>query len=79
MFQCVPNLSEGRRPHVMEAFRSAMTGLPGVILADLSADPDHNRMVISLLGEGEPLAHAVPLLFRAALHRRGSNRTKSQK
>jgi len=48
--QCVPNFSEGRRPDVMAAIVEAVRGTPGVRLADWSADPDHNRLVVTFVG-----------------------------
>lgn len=67
MFQCVPNLSEGRRPEVVQLVRETMSRVPGVCLADLSHDFDHNRMVVSLLGEAEGLQEAIVRLFEVAL------------
>ena len=65
MFQCVPNLSEGRRPEVVEALVAAVRR-PGLRVADFSCDPDHNRMVISLLGDALALEQAVLALFGEA-------------
>ncbi len=65
MFQCVPNLSEGRRPEVVQALVEAVQR-PGLRVADFSCDPDHNRMVISLLGAAEPLEEAVLALYAEA-------------
>lgn len=66
MFQCAPNLSEGRSQELLEEVRQAMQGLPDVALADLSMDPDHNRMVVSLLGSAAGLRGAVLRLFEVA-------------
>ena len=66
MFQCAANLSEGRNQPLLEAVRGAMQSLPGVALADLSMDPDHHRMVVSLLGSGPGLQQAVLRLFEVA-------------
>ena len=51
--QCAPNFSEGRRPEVMEAIVSAASQVKGVRIADWSGDADHNRMVLTLVGEPE--------------------------
>lgn len=65
MFQCVPNLSEGRRPEVVQALVDAVRR-PGLRIADFSCDPDHNRMVISLLGSAAALEEAVLAMYAEA-------------
>lgn len=50
MLECVVNLSEGRRRAVLEAVEAA----GGDDLLDLHVDPDHNRAVLTLVGEGAP-------------------------
>jgi glutamate formiminotransferase len=50
VIQCAINLSEGRKREVIDEIAQAARGISGVIVADCSADPDHNRMVLSLLG-----------------------------
>jgi glutamate formiminotransferase/formiminotetrahydrofolate cyclodeaminase len=47
LIECVPNFSEGRRPEVIAAIRQAIAAVRGVRLLDLSADPWHNRTVIT--------------------------------
>lgn len=66
MFQCAPNLSEGRNPQLLTKVRDAMEGIAGVALADLSMDYDHHRMVVSLLGSSRGLKEAVVRLFAIA-------------
>ncbi len=66
MFQCAVNLSEGRNPELLERVRIEMEKLPGVILANLSMDPDHHRMVVSLLGKESGLTLAILRLFELA-------------
>lgn len=66
MFQCVPNLSEGRNRQLLTEVRQAVGSVAGVALADLSMDPDHNRMVVSLLGSAAGLSEAVLRLFEVA-------------
>ena len=55
--ECVPNFSEGRRVEVIEAIRGAMSR-PGVNLLSVSSDADHNRTVITLVGEPESIEQA---------------------
>lgn len=57
--QCVPNISEGRRPEVIEAVINEIRQIPGVVLLDYSPDADHNRTVITYIGELEPVKEAA--------------------
>lgn len=67
LVECVPNISEGRRAEVVEAVVAAACAAAPVYLIDRSSDPDHNRSVITLAGEGEDcVAAAVALCARAA-------------
>ncbi len=67
LVECVPNFSEGRRPAVIEAIVAPFRGRPGVRLLDHRADPDHNRLVVSLVGDPDPLADALLEACRAAI------------
>src|SRR5215468_4048999 len=58
LVECVPNFSEGRNKAVVDAIVEAMK-LPGVYLLDREMDSDHNRSVITLLGDRETIAEAV--------------------
>jgi len=53
--ECVPNVSEGRRPAVFRRLVDAVRGEPGALLLDASRDADHNRSVLTLAGDAEPL------------------------
>lgn len=66
LFQCVPNVSEGRRPEVVAALAEALAAVSGVYLLDHSADRDHNRSVYTMVGGAEPLRAAILTLFRRA-------------
>ena len=59
LVQCVPNFSEGRRPDVIAAIVDAVRAVPGVRLADWSADPDHNRLVVTFVGPPEAVRDAA--------------------
>ena len=56
---CVPNFSEGRDPAKGEKIVDAFRGKEGVKLLDYSSDKDHNRTVVTVIGEIEPLGDAV--------------------
>jgi glutamate formiminotransferase len=63
LIECVPNISEGRRPEVVAAIVEAVRRVPGVKWLDHSSDPDHNRSVLTFLGTPEVLEAAVLELF----------------
>ena len=53
LVECVPNFSEGRDKAKVDAIVEAMK-MDGVYLLDREMDADHNRCVITLVGEREP-------------------------
>jgi len=57
--ECIPNISEGRRPEVIEAVAAAVRGVPGVVLLSVESDKDHNRTVITFAGPPGPVAEAA--------------------
>src|SRR5690348_10576463 len=63
LVECVPNFSEGRDREVLDALRHALTGVPGVTLLDVQADPSHHRSVFTLVAPPEAALEAA---FRAA-------------
>ena len=69
VYQCVPNFSEGRRGEVVEAIADAMRAVSGVRLIDWSADADHNRCVMTLLGDANGVRQAVLAAARVAVTR----------
>jgi len=58
LVECVPNFSEGRDKAKVDAIVDAMK-VPGVYLLDREMDADHNRCVITLVGEREPIQEAA--------------------
>ena len=67
LLECVPNYSEGRRSDVIHSIVAPFRSRPGVHLLDSRADPDHNRLVVSLVGEPEPLQEALLASAREAI------------
>lgn len=59
LIECVPNISEGRRPEVVEQIVDTLRGRDGVKLLDYSSDADHNRSVITLVGEPQAVKAAM--------------------
>jgi len=65
--ECVPNFSEGRRPEVVREIVAAVESVPGVQVLDYSSDPNHNRSVLTFIGEPAPVKEAaVRAIARAA-------------
>src|SRR5208282_3751365 len=58
LVECVPNFSEGRDPAKIDAIVEAMK-IPGVYLLDREMDSDHNRSVITLVGERDAIQEAA--------------------
>jgi glutamate formiminotransferase / formiminotetrahydrofolate cyclodeaminase len=56
--ECVPNFSEGRDKAKVDAIVEAMK-IPGVYLLDREMDADHNRCVITLVGDREAIQEAA--------------------
>lgn len=63
LLECVPNVSEGRRPHVLAALERSLTAVPGLRVLDLSSDPDHHRTVLTMAGTAEELRSGVLALY----------------
>ncbi|MGC2120112.1 MAG: glutamate formimidoyltransferase, partial [Candidatus Acidiferrales bacterium] len=59
LIECVPNFSEGRDAAKIDALVAAMQSVEGVYVLDRESDADHNRCVITLAGEPEPVAEAA--------------------
>lgn len=59
IMECVPNFSEGRDLEKIEKIVSPFRGKNGVKLLDYSNDEDHNRLVVTVVGEPDALKTAV--------------------
>lgn len=57
--ECVPNFSEGRDLTKIEKIIEPFRAKPGVKLLDYSNDEDHNRLVVTVVGEPEALKAAL--------------------
>jgi len=58
LVECVPNFSEGRDKSKVDAIVDAMK-VAGVYLLDREMDADHNRCVITLVGDREAIQEAA--------------------
>jgi glutamate formiminotransferase len=63
LVECVPNFSEGRRKEVVEAIADSIRAVKGVKLLDVEMDANHNRAVITFVGDIGPVKAAA---FEAA-------------
>jgi glutamate formiminotransferase len=67
IIESIPNVSEGRRPDVIERLAEAIRQTPGVRLLDHLADASHNRSVFTLAGDAAAVKAATLALFAVAL------------
>jgi glutamate formiminotransferase / formiminotetrahydrofolate cyclodeaminase len=51
--ECVPNFSEGQRQEVIDAIVAAIAAVESVRVLDVQTDADHNRTVVTFVGEPE--------------------------
>jgi glutamate formiminotransferase len=65
--ECVPNFSEGRNLEKIEKIVQPFRSREGVKLLDYQRDEDHNRCVVTVVGEPEPLQTAVLEAMEAAI------------
>lgn len=59
LVECVPNFSEGRDLEKVEKIVDEIRAVKEVTLLDYSSDPDHNRSVVTIIGEPEKVKEAV--------------------
>jgi glutamate formiminotransferase / 5-formyltetrahydrofolate cyclo-ligase len=67
VIECIPNVSEGRRPDVVASLADAVRAVAGVRLLDHSSDTSHNRSVFTLVVDAAGVEAAVLALFERAL------------
>ena len=59
IFECIPNVSEGRRAEVIEKIVSSCRNIAGVKLLHVDSSVDSNRTVLTLVGKAQGLIDAV--------------------
>jgi glutamate formiminotransferase len=67
LVESVPNVSEGRRPDVVERLANALTSVPGVFLLDRTSDASHNRSVLTVAGEHDAVSEGLERLVGQAI------------
>jgi len=67
LFECVPNISEGRPTEVIASIGQLAASTPGVTLVDTQSDPSHNRSVYTLVGTGDAVVEAALRLAGGAI------------
>jgi glutamate formiminotransferase len=67
LLECVPNFSEGRNLEVIQKIVAPFIATEGVKLLDYSADKDHNRLVVTVMGEPGPVKQSMLAAAGAAI------------
>ena len=67
IIESIPNISEGRRPDVIERLAAAIRTTPGARLLDHSSDASHNRSVFTLAGDAASVRAAILALYAVAV------------
>ncbi|HKQ72995.1 MAG TPA: glutamate formimidoyltransferase [Blastocatellia bacterium] len=65
--ECIPNFSEGHDSDKIELIARTITTVPRVAVLDYSMDADHNRSVITFVGEPEAVVEASIRAAAAAI------------
>jgi glutamate formiminotransferase len=67
VIECVPNVSEGRRPEIVTRMAEAIRSIPEVRLLNHSSDAAHHRSVFTFVGAARDVQQAVLALFERAV------------
>jgi glutamate formiminotransferase / 5-formyltetrahydrofolate cyclo-ligase len=67
LVEAVPNVSEGRRPEVVDRIAAAASSVPVAHLLDRTSDTSHNRSVLTLAGEAGAVTEALERMVEAAI------------
>jgi len=78
MIECVPNFSEGRDLEKIESIINAFRAKENVKLLDYSNDKDHNRMVVTVIGEPEAIKNCIVEAVGVAIERIDLTKHKGQ-
>lgn len=67
IIESIPNISEGRNEAIIEACVDQIRTTPGCTLMNYSSDPNHNRTVISYIGDAKGVEEASVKLAKKAV------------
>ena len=67
IIESIPNISEGRNEAVIEACVDQIRTTPGCTLLNYSSDPNHNRTVITYIGDAKGVEEASVKLAKKAV------------
>ncbi len=59
LVECIPNYSEARRPEVVEQILQSLTAVHGIQILDTHSDTDHNRTVVTFIGDPAAVEEAA--------------------
>ncbi|HXA18640.1 MAG TPA: glutamate formimidoyltransferase [Thermoanaerobaculia bacterium] len=67
LVECVPNISEGRRPEIYDAVAAAAGSVAGVTLLNVDPGAETNRTVITFVGDPEAVLEGAYQLVKKGL------------
>jgi glutamate formiminotransferase/formiminotetrahydrofolate cyclodeaminase len=59
LVECIPNFSEARRPEIISKIINTIISIDGIRLLDKHSDIDHNRTVVTFMGEPSQVEEAA--------------------
>jgi glutamate formiminotransferase len=66
LIECIPNFSEGRNSHIINAIANSIKSIEGVKLLEIDPNGDANRTVITFAGEPNEVVEAAFQAIRTA-------------
>lgn len=69
IIECIINISEGRNKESIDEIIESVRSTAGCFLLDFSSDSDHNRTVITFIGNRKSLPIAIKELYKRALEK----------
>jgi glutamate formiminotransferase / formiminotetrahydrofolate cyclodeaminase len=66
LIECVPNISEGKNQDVIDAIVTAIKNASDVSVLDVRSDADHNRTVITFVGERDACFNSAYACIKTA-------------
>lgn len=59
LVECIPNFSEGRRTEIIDQIIESMRSVGDIQILDRHSDEDHNRSVVTVLGQPESVLESM--------------------